>query len=172
MKRMLSGIFTASLMFFVLVGALPFINSIATGQAFYNPALNFVSCNERWECRHEVGHVMDRELGYPSKSDEFANAIRTYLYVRAKYAELDNITDVIYGTSGIFNYDERYTNPFYAYLHALPQQELYANIYNEVDGDISKLDPLLRAFYSDDPRYQRLYSEAYQFKYYLVKGDS
>ena len=156
--------------FFFLVGVLPFTDRIVTGQAFYNPALNFVSCDKQWECRHEIGHVLDREMGYPSKSDAWATAIRTYLYVRAKYASLDQITDVIYGTSGIFNYDVRYTNPLYAATHSLPQQELYANIYTAVDGDISKLDPMLRVFYSDDPRYQRLYEEAYQSKYYIVKG--
>jgi hypothetical protein len=120
-------------------------------------AYGFIYCNSENDCRHEIGHRMDHELGQVSKSDNFGLAIATHLYMQSKYFELDTITDVIYGTGGIFFYSDEY-QPFGKRYGSYPQQELYANIYAKVNGDISKLPVILQPFYSTDKFYINLYN--------------
>lgn len=113
-------------------------------------------CNSASNCRHEIGHMMDDDLGDISKTPEFGTAIATYLYAQSKYFELDQVTDVIQGTGGIFFYNPEYQLFGKRFGH-YPQQELYANIYAAMQGDYATIPESLQPLYSQDAKYTDLY---------------
>ena len=136
----------------------PSIRLFNQHSSFYLSDLNFIHCKDNVACRHEVGHLMDDDLGDPSTTEKFGAAVSLYLYYQVKYDETDAITDAIFGTGGIFYYSKEY-KPFNSEAGSSPQQELYANIYLAVNGDVSKLPPVFREFYSDSDQYNKIYKD-------------
>ena len=118
---------------------------------------SFIFCNSDVSCRHEIGHMMDYELGSTSKSLEFAEAIRLHLYVDIAFSNtMDDISVLIFNHGGIFRYDDDY-DFLGVQMFSSPQQELYANMYTMVNGDVSKLDGSLLPYFSNDSKYIELY---------------
>lgn len=44
---------------------------------FYNGVLDVYQCNNPWGCAHEQAHSIDRNLGFPSQSKEFKEAVES-----------------------------------------------------------------------------------------------
>lgn len=167
-KIVLLAFLFASMTSFIAV--YPTANLLYTGHSFYQEEVGFIYCSGKWECRHEVGHLMDHDMGDISKSKEFGMAVSMYLYYQFKYGERNNITDTIIGTTGMFAYSDRY-RPFGEASASSPQQELYANLYANVDGDISKLSPILSGFYRNEDKYEEIYIHLLTNQYYLEFKD-
>lgn len=81
MKKAIEG-------FFILVGFMTsviciiytaqnlYVEKKADGYLFWN---NIIVCENSGICFHELGHIKDNQLGYPSQSPEFRKAIDEYL---------------------------------------------------------------------------------------------
>jgi hypothetical protein len=107
----------------------------------------FIYCKSPTFCTHEQGHALDTRLGNPSQSDAFNTAVIDY----ANHALLNNnrnaIVDTIIAFPGV-------TLPMSNNGFATLVQggwggfsELYATIYQMVDGDIESIPDELQRFY-------------------------
>jgi len=165
-------IFRIALGFFLtlMVLATPTINVWIHSRGFYQPHLNLVYCEtEAWICRHEVGHILDHDMGQISKSPEFGGAISTYMYLEYKYGDMNSFTEEI---TRVLYYSDVY-HGFGQEMDSSPQQELYASLYADVKGDITKLPTILQPFYSNDPKYQSMYEYLLVNKIiFPVKGET
>lgn len=144
----------------------PTTNLVFSGGSFYLSDAGVISCEGEWDCRHEVGHLMDKDLGYPSKSKAFGKSLLVYTVYKLRYEEMDDITKTILGNPGSLVYSES----FEAYSFesgSSPQQELYANIYADVNGNIEKIPPILRRYYSESSKYDEVYEELVDEKLYF-----
>lgn len=101
----------------------------------YNPTTNLLFCTTRESCTHEIGHMMDTELGYISTSHDFSYAIKLYV-----------ASEMMTGNPSKLAYHLHFSDE-----HII---ERYANLYADVDGDISRLPQPLQQFYSDSKSYQ------------------
>jgi len=169
MKRLLTSLMILSVLLVSLFK--PTFLAVASGRTgFYTGGINLIHCEGQWACRHEIGHLIDNSMGDVSKTDDFSLAIKTYLFYKLNPNKPDVIVDTILSTSGIFNYDADF-KPFHMEAFSSPQQELYANIYAAVNGDISKLDPMLRQFYDDGRNYKPVFDELMRTGYHVGKGE-
>jgi hypothetical protein len=112
---------------------------------------------------------MDYELGGQSRTEEFGYNMAVYLYCQYKYLGENQFTNQIAAT--LFVYSNVY-KPFHVEAASSPQEELYANIYAEADGDMNKIPVLLQAFYKEDDRYEKIYQAALKHGYYITKGET
>jgi hypothetical protein len=141
------------------------------GGNFYNEPLGLIRCGDEFSCWHEVGHLVDDDMEWISKTPEFGKATLTYVVYKIKYEELDDISRSILATQGIFIYSSSY-KAFGWEAGSSPQQEVYANIYANVKGDISKLPEILRPFYDTGKNYKKLFNHLMEnkSKIILLKG--
>lgn len=163
--RVLTGFFLA-----LLVMATPTVSVWMRSRGFYQPNLSLVYCETvEWTCRHEVGHVLDHDLGEISKTPGFGGAISTYMYLEYKYGEMNTFTEDI---TRVLYYSDSYYG-FGMEMDSSPQQELYASLYADVKGDITKLPTILQPFYNKDSKYQSMYEYLMINKFQiLVKGET
>lgn len=113
------------------------------GRSSYSYGLNVLDCNNLEYlkgCRHEIGHKMDDDMGWPSLTDEFAIATQAHVIVQTRPLEVPD--DVAFVISLYPDRDPR---------------EIYAAIYASVDGHIERLPAALQPFYSTDQSYLTLY---------------
>lgn len=151
---------------------LSYSNILFNGYSFHNPQLGITYCAVEEDCRHEVGHLMDHNLGDISKTKEFGMATLAYSMYQIKYIEyLDVFAIHILGNPGTFTYTDKY-KPFQSQAGSSPQAELYAKLYAQVDGDISQLPEILRPFYTDNKKYDEVYDHLVKYKYHFSKGDN
>lgn len=104
---------------------------------WYNPLLNVLVCKSEWSCEHEVAHRMDRENGYPSQDPAFMYAVNMYVVTQVRDPYGDELAYTILFSD-------------------LEPIELYAWLYDRVDGNLDELPPGLHRFYSDDESYIKL----------------
>ncbi len=145
---------------------LPYSSILFNGNSFYFAPMKLAYCAKPDECRHEVGHLIDDDMGHISRSKEFGTALMLYVMYQIKYSELDRFGVIIFTNPGSLVYSNSY-QPYNTEAGSSPQEELYAKLYAEVDGDISKLPPLLRKFYQTNPEYDKAYTSLITTKYYL-----
>ncbi len=149
---------------------LSYSNILFNGYSFHNPALGITYCAVEEDCRHEVGHLMDQDLGTVSESKEFGEATLGYVMYSIKYNDyLDPISVIILGNPGTFTYSKKY-KPFQSQAGSSPQAELYAKLYAQVDGDISQLPEILRPFYTENKKYDLVHTHLVKYKYHFSKG--
>ena len=91
------------------------------GAYFYD--FDFIVCDSDRICFHEEGHKLDAQLGFPSQSVEFKEAVNEFPVL----SELKNTC--------FFNGDFCYYS------------EAYANLYGAVHGNITKMPENFRKFY-------------------------
>jgi len=151
--RLMNTIVFIILLFTMLPGIQVFIQ----GGSFYNETLSIVRCKDEFWCWHEIGHLIDDEMGWISMSPDFGKATLTYAIYKIKYEELDDISRSILSTQGVFVYSSSY-KAFGWESGSSPQQEVYANIYANVKGDINKIPEILRPFYDTGKDYDSLFS--------------
>jgi hypothetical protein len=151
----------------MIVGLLlPYSSILFNGNSFYFAPMKLAYCVKPEDCRHEVGHLIDDDMGHISRSKEFGTALMLYVMYQIKYSELDRFGVIIFTNPGSLVYSNSY-QPYNTEAGSSPQEELYAKLYAEVDGDISKLPPLLRKFYKTNPEYDKAYTSLITTKYYL-----
>jgi len=114
------------------------------GTSWYLPAVRILSCKPQ-DCMHEVGHKMDHDLGFPSRTPEFMNAVQQYLLVEMQLEAPSELARTLMGLA--FVYSERH--PYSSY-------ELYAAIYDDADGDIAQVPLIFQPFFSIDSSYGTL----------------
>ncbi len=147
MRIKLLAVIAAILLAFFMLPISPYGN-----KGFYNSVSNALYCNDAYSCRHEIGHRMDDDLGHPSRSGEFAHAIRLYLYVELHKEPVSNFAMGVLVYLPRMGYGaERFP------IMTTGQEELYADMYAWVDGDIEELPERFREFYSRDATYSELY---------------
>jgi len=117
------------------------------GTNWYEPNVNVLTCTGDG-CWHEIGHKMDDDLGFPSRSPQFGLAVQQYLLVEMKRAKPDVLAEAMFSLPGLFSYDAKHPHPNY---------ELYATIYALAEGDIARIPYVFRRFYSDSEMYPILH---------------
>lgn len=147
----------------------PYLNSFGSENS-HTPGIDLIKCTYEWACRHEIGHLMDKDLGEPSKTPAFASATLMHLTLTIKYGDMDAVGAAILSTPGVIQYTEAY-KPYHPSVGTSPQQEAYASIYASVEGDVDKLPPEFRDLYSDDLKYDEIYKQLMEKGYYL-KGEN
>jgi hypothetical protein len=139
---------------------------INPGASSYSYDLNILDCNNTkymGGCRHEIGHKMDDDLGSPSLSPEFGQAVQLYIMVGLGNGKSpDKLAVMLLTHPGVYQYDR--THP------VMVQREIYATIYAWANGNISKIPPSLRRFYSTDKSYKELYSCLTQYNHFNICG--
>jgi hypothetical protein len=109
---------------------------------------------------------MDDDMNHISRSKEFGTALMLYVMYQIKYTELDKFGVIIFTYPGMLVYSDQY-QPYKVEAGSSPQEELYARLYAEVDGDISKLPVLLQQFYKSDRKYDEAYASLINQKFYV-----
>jgi hypothetical protein len=95
---------------------------------------------------------MDAALDHPSRSYEFSHAIQLYLYVELHHEAVSDFAMAILTYPPMMNHRvARFP------VSSSGQEELYADMYAWVDGDIDKLPEIFRDFYTNDASYRALY---------------
>ena len=65
----------------ILYGSMAFVLPIgslgATGAYNWNSGLFW--CSDTFSCLHEIGHAMDKRMSFPSQTQEFKDAVKSYL---------------------------------------------------------------------------------------------
>lgn len=158
-------LFTLSLLV-VLQLVLPYTSILFNGYSFHQSTLGFTYCKQEKDCRHEVGHLMDTELGHISRTSVFGSALMIHLAFSFEYGQVDDYTRLILSKEGILSYSENY-KPYHYGAGSSPQEELYADIYDLSGGDISKIPLTLRPLFSEDSRYETVYDELVENKVYI-----
>lgn len=161
MKKLVIAIWSmiASFSLLILIAMPLKLNS--RGQYFGNPDVLY--CKDPYACRHEIGHRMDHDLGYPSMSTDFSMAVRLYVIVQlsesgnAEAYEENSLAYSILSAPGVVGYDKEFSFGG-SEMWSSPMMELYASLYANVDGNIGLLPPELQRFYSNDQSYRDTFS--------------
>jgi hypothetical protein len=128
-----------------------------SGRSFYNGISGAMFCDSAEGCRHEIGHRMDDDQRYPSRSKEFGTAVLLYAYANIKYTDaLEPFSAAILAQDGMLRYSDDFTL-IGVERFSSPQEELYANIYQLAGGNIDRLPEIFRPFFSRDAKYIELY---------------
>lgn len=125
------------------------------GWSSYNSISGALFCNSSSGCWHEIAHRMDDDLGHPSRSAEFGNAIVLEMMFAFKY-QADDTAMAILGQEGLIAYSPLYSMTG-AERFSSPQEELYAKLFDINHGDVSTMPPAFQKFYSTDEKYTALY---------------
>jgi len=104
----------------------------------YNTFSRLIWCETDFGCYHEIGHKLDQEGGWISRTHDFAVAVQAYLIIELKKEHPDPLVYVILVSPGLFEYDGIFTNH-----HA----ELYARIFEYGRGERNRLPERFSGFY-------------------------
>lgn len=122
-------------------------------KGYYNFATNTLYCNSARGCRHEIGHRMDAEAGHPGRSSEFSHSIQLYLYVELHKEPVSDFAMAVLTFPPMMSHRA----PRFP-ISSSGQEELYADMYAWVDGDIEEIPEIFRTFYSRDEKYKDTYN--------------
>lgn len=146
---------------------LPYSKILFSGTSFHFAPLELTYCAKAEDCRHEVGHQMDTDMGHISRTKEFGEAIMLFVIYQIKYEDkFSDISAMIFANPGMMIYSDSY-QPYHIEAGSSPQEELYAKMYAKVDGDISKLPVIFQKFYKQDTRYDEIYNHLVDKKVYI-----
>lgn len=143
---------TGSVLAVILFIALALPISPYGNKGYYNFATNSLYCNSGTGCRHEIGHRMDVESNHPSRSTEFAHAVQLYLYVELHKEPVSDFAMAVLTYPPLMSH----RTPRFP-VSSSGQEELYADMYRWVNGNIDSLPEIFRPFYSRDAKYTELY---------------
>lgn len=101
-----------------------------TGQdGAYNTFSGLYWCANPVACLHEQGHKLDQQLGWPSQSEAFGDAVKVFILAESN----------------------KPSPSLYLYkLFAMPEwtkSEIYANLFAWSGGDREKMPEIFREFY-------------------------
>jgi hypothetical protein len=115
----------------------------------FNPQTGKIICSTKFVCDHEDGHVLDKSLGYPSKSQDWLQAIKKYQSVY----QPDSIYHMIATFPGTNGNEFWLDWNIYSDTCSLWSKgwggysELYAMIYAYSFADIDKIPKKLQYWY-------------------------
>lgn len=136
-----------ALLIWVAYQMLPIPSSPYNGA--YQPLTNSLYCPSSALCYHEIAHMMDAEMGYPSRTETYAQTLRFILYSEL-YGSITPTAGYILYAPGLISYSRSATA-------SSSQEELYAMYYSYHYGDTHTMHTLLQPYYSTDQRYTDLY---------------
>lgn len=149
---------------------LPYSKILFSGTSFHFAPLELTYCAKVEDCRHEIAHQMDTDMGHISQTKEFGEAIMLFVIYQIKYEDkFSDISAMIFANPGMMIYSDSY-QPYHIEAGSSPQEELYAKMYAKVDGDTSKLPVIFQKFFKQDKRYDEIYNHLVEKKIYL-KGE-
>ena len=122
----------------------------------YNGISGALYCASSRACWHEIGHKMDDNLGYPSRSAEFGDTVRFWLILSMPMG-LDDIDKQILFQDGLLSYSRGFT-VYGLERFSSPQAELYANLFSLFEGNVEAIPEPFRKFYSADAKYTELHT--------------
>lgn len=95
---------------------------------------------------------MDADLKHRSRSYEFSHAVQLYLYVELHHETVSDFA------MAVLTYPPMMSHRVVRFpVSSSGQEELYADMYAWVDGDIGRLPEIFREFYTNDASYRDLY---------------
>lgn len=103
----------------------------------YNIISRVYWCADRAGCVHEIGHKLDQESGWPSRSQDFSDTVKTFILVESKQ---DQPSPLLY---------KMFSEPDFSMI------EMYARIFEWSDGKQENIPVVFRKFY-DWPRANKL----------------
>lgn len=103
----------------------------------YNTFSHTYWCADHAACVHEIGHKLDQENGWPSRSQGFADAVKTFILVQSKQ---DSPSPLLY---------KLFAEPDFSMV------EMYARIFEWSDGKAENMPVIFQKFY-DWPQAARL----------------
>lgn len=104
----------------------------------YNPISRLIWCRTGSACLHEIGHRLDQEAGWASHSDEFGEAVKTYLLVEWSGNDPSELAKAIVNLPGVFGWG--------GYFGDRPA-EMYATIFEFSDGCREAMPEIFRDFF-------------------------
>lgn len=110
------------------------------GVSAYNPISGLIYCKTEKECFHEEAHKLDYQNGHPSRSPEFAFAVRVYVQTNIN----DGVAQMILNHPYLFEY-----HPNRIGFSKSTIEELYADMYAYANGDVNSLPDVFRKFYME-----------------------
>ena len=112
----------------------------ATPVNAYNHNNDVIVCDSEDTCWHEAAHAMDSDMGYPSRTAEFADECNK---IAAEESHAFAVGINLF--PGVLGNDTWNIGLFYP--HWGGYSELYADMMMWADGDVSRLPPSLQQFY-------------------------
>lgn len=114
---------------------------LSSCQAHFDTWTGQISCSSPGDCLHEQGHCLDQASGWPSRSEEFGDALSTYRWLVWEYPEArDSFSEVVMFFPGIGGPAPRETNPLnLGYWQDTSREELYATLFQLAQGDPGRI---------------------------------
>lgn len=94
-KKMTLVISTAFLAIFIFANFFPFLDP--RGYGYYNTTFGYVVCHDRWQCLHEIGHIVDYSMDQVSLSPAYTRELGNFITVnltvppRARHSMIKNV---------------------------------------------------------------------------------
>lgn len=112
---------------------------LASQNGAYNTISGIFWCKDENSCYHEIGHKLDQQMAWPSRTKEFSFALRTYIFSSMQTSPHDTVTrEIIMRT-----YAPSTTITGMTDINA----EAYAIIFEIACGDKNKVPEIFREFY-------------------------
>jgi hypothetical protein len=119
---------------------------------FYNSTFNYIYCTDYETCLHEIGHQVDDENGWVSRTFEWKYAVDWYRVQIYYYpADRDALSNEIMFFPGIGWSNRKSHNPIINSFWTGGwggYTELYAYVLSEADGEKENVPEMLRDFYN------------------------
>ena len=129
-------IYFISFLLFIVFNIFPIPSPNLDGK--YNTFTGMIWCNNKIACYHEIGHKLDHENKWISRSYEFSLAVRAYLILEMQEQHPSQLVYEIMRVPGLFEWNGYFSNP---------QAEVYATIFEFSNGNIEKMPERFREFY-------------------------
>lgn len=148
--------FTAVTIILVLIIAVVFIfklEQVAHQRGYYNPLTKSITCSNRDQCLHEIGHAIDHAGGWVSRNEAYHSALELYIWVNWKTPESlrDPLADQIIVFPGLLFPKDKENNPFVPAFWTGGWGgigELYADMLRWTNGEQENMPMVFRSFYN------------------------
>lgn len=109
----------------------------------YTPGIGMIVCSSHRSCVHEVGHKLDDQAGWISRSPEYRNEIQVYMIVATSRASDGSINPDKSKPFQVFAFFMNPGEPDYNRL-----REFYATMFEQAGGQQQNMPPSFQRFYN------------------------